>query len=264
MKKYLTIVVIVFAVILAAAIIKDTVIKISVEKGAEIVTGLKLRIGSIGVGILRPVVDIKNLRLLNPKNFPDRTMIDMPEIYVKYDLGAIMGGKIHLPEVRLALKEFVVVKNAKGELNLDALRMVQAEKEGSAPAQKAPGKAPDIQIDSLKLSIGKVIYKDYSKGGAPDVREFNVNINESYSNVNDPYALASLIVVKALMNTSIASLTNFDLKGMQGTIGNTLSSAQATAKQAVTQVSDTAKKAQDTVKQTTDAMKNVLKNPFGN
>ncbi len=281
MKRYLTIIVAVVAVVFIAAFVKDIIIKTSVEKGIELVTGLKLNIGGFSVGILKPIVDIKNLKLLNPPEFPDRTMVDMPEIYVKYDLPAIIGGKIHLPEVRLALKEFVVVKNANGKLNLDALRTVRAEKEGRATFQKAPGKAPEIKIDVLKLSIGKAVYKDYSKGGAPDVKEFNINLNESYTNVDNPYALVSLIVVKALTNTSIANLTNFDLKGLQDTIGDTLASAQKIASTAVTTAqttiattqekvkevagtaTETAKKAEDTIKQTADVVKDIFKNPFG-
>lgn len=263
MKKLLTILVIVLVVIVVVALAKDVIIKASVEKGAEIVTGLKISIGSLKVGVFKPVVDMKDFRLLNPANFPDKTMVDMSEIYVNYDLPAIMGGKIHLPEARLALKEFVVVKNAKGELNLDVLKNVQAQKTGKAPA----GKVPNIQIDVLKLSIGKVIFKDYSRGGTPSVREFNVNLNESYTNVNNPYTLASLVVVKALMNTSIASLTHFDLKGLQGSVGDVLSSAQKIAATAVTTAQETAKQA---VKTTTEAAKaaqdtvqGVLKNPFG-
>ena len=88
----------------------------------------------------------------------------MPEIYVKYDLPAIMGGTIHLPEVRIALDEFMVVKNEKGELNLNSLKVVQAQKKGSAEKEetKTGARMPKIQIDTLKLKIGKVIYKDYS------------------------------------------------------------------------------------------------------
>ncbi len=277
MKKYLTILVVAMVVIFVAALAKDMVIKMSVEKGVELVTGLKLNIGGLRVGILKPIVDINNLKLLNPASFPDRTMIDMPEIYVRYDLPAIIGGKIHLPEVRLALKEFVVEKNAKGELNLDALRTVQAQKDGKKPSQEAPGKAPAIRIDSLGLSIGTVIYRDYSKGVQPDVKIFNINLNESYTNIDDPYELASLIVVKALMNTSIASLANFDLRGLQGTVGGTIASAQKIASTAMSragdtmavtqetakQIATTAQKAQDMVKQTTSKVKDIFNNPFG-
>lgn len=279
MKKLLIIAVVVVAAIFVLMFAKDTIIKASVEKGAEIVTGLKLNIGGLNVGILKPIVHIRNIKLMNPANFPDRMMMDMPEIYVNYDLPAIIGGKIHLPEVRLALKEFVVVKNANGELNLDALRTVQAQKEGKAPSQKAPGKAPDIKIDVLKLSIGKVIYKDYSKGPTPVVKEFNINLNESYTNVDDPYKLASLIVVKALMNTSIAGLANFDLRGLQGTVGPTLATAKkmalslmdtatsAETKEAAAKVAktaaDTAKTAGKTVEKAADSVKDLFKSTFG-
>jgi len=254
MKKFLVFLFVLAVLIGGVALGKNAIIKTSVERGVELVTGLKLNMGSLNVGILKPIVDIKNLTLLNPPSYSDRTMIDIPEIYVDYDLKSILGGKIHLPEVRLALKEFVVVKNAQGELNLDALKTVQAQKEEKAPSQKAPGKAPQIQIDLLKLSVGKVIYKDYSRGATPAVKEFNVNLNESYTNVGDPNALLNLIIVKTLMNTSIAGLANFDLGGLQGSVGGILSDAQKMASpEAVT----------GAVKGAQDALKGLVKNPFG-
>lgn len=260
MKKLLSILVVVLVVMVVLAFAKDLIIKASVEKGTELVTGLKLNIGSLKVGIFKPVVDIKNLKLFNPSGFPEKTMVEIPEIYVNYDLPSIMGGTIHLSEIRLNLKEFTVVKDSKGALNLDALKSVQKQKEGKPAEQKAPAKAPDIKIDLLKLSIGKVAYKDYSKGSAPNVKEFNVNLNETYTNIDDPYKLANLIVVKALMNTSIASLTNFDLKGLQGTVGDALAGAQKTAAAAVDAAQETAK---ETAKTAQDKVQGILKNPFG-
>ena len=247
-KKVWTIILAVVGVIIVVLLAKDLIIKTSVEKGVELVTGLKLNIGSLKVGILKPFIDIKNLTLLNPADFPDRTMVEMPEIYVNYDLPAIIGGKIHLPEVRLALKEFVVVKNAKGGLNLDAFKTVQAQKEGKSPSSGASGKAPQIKIDALQLNIGKVIYKDYSKGGAPDVKEFNVNLNERYTNVDNPQALVNLIVVKALMNTSISALTNFNLKGLQSNIGGVVAGAEKITSTAVDKVKDILKSPFDSSK----------------
>lgn len=277
MKKLLNVLIIAVVAVAVLAVAKDAIIKLSVEKGVEVVSGLKMAIRSLNVGVMRPVVDIKGLRLLNPAAFSDRNMIEMPAIYVNYDLPAIIGGKIHLPEVRLALKEFTVVKNINGDLNLNAIRTVQAQKEGKSPAQKAPGKAPQIKIDLLKLSIGKVVYKDYSKGGSPEIREFNININESYANIEDPYTLMSLIVVKALMNTSIASLANFDLSGLQGTVGDTLAGAQKMASTAIDtaqktvaqtqaaarQITETAQGAQQAAEEAAGAVKDIFKNPFG-
>jgi len=276
-KKLVGIMVGIAIALLVVAIAKDIVIKTMVEKGVEIVTGLKLDIGTLKVGVLKPVVDIKDLKLFNAAGFKDRTMIDMPEIYVDYDLAAIFKNRIHLNEVRIDLKEFDVIKNEQGVLNLDSLKVVQAEKEGKKPAEKAAGKAAEIQIDNLKLRIGKVIYKDYSKGGVPDVKEFDLNLNESYSNINNPYAVVSLIVVKALMNTTIAGVTGFDLKGLSGTISGPLGSAQelvggamdkatqavGTAQESVKTVTETTKNTTEAVGEATGAVTDAFKGIFG-
>lgn len=270
MKKWGIILACILAVLLVLAVIKDIVIKIAVEQGARIVTGLKLDIGSLKVGLINTLVDIRNLRILNPSGFKDRDMLNMPRIYVAYDLPAIIGGKIHLKDATIDMKEFVVVKNDKGQLNLDSLKVVQAQKSGGKQAEKAEGKVPQIQIDVLRLKIGKAVFKDYSKGAEPRITEFNVNIDEEYKNITNPYTLVSLIVVKALMNTSISSLTNFDIKGLSGNISDTLAGAQKMAaettkkaQETVQQVSETAKKTQETVSETANALSGALKNPFG-
>ena len=225
MKKWQIIVIAVLAALLVLSLLKDMVIKVSIEKGVEIVTELKMEIRSLSVGILRSVVSIKGLKVLNPPQFKDRVMVDMPEIYVDYDLPAIFGGNLHLRDLRLDLKEFVVVKNEKGELNLDSLKVVSAKKEGVKPEAKG-GKAPNIRIDNFELKIGKAFYKDYSVRGGPSIREFDVNIDERYTNITNPYAVVSIIVVKALANTAIAGLANIDINGLRETVTDSISSAK--------------------------------------
>ena len=66
MKRYMPVIIGAVVAVLVLAFVKDLVIKVSVEKGVELVTGLKLRIGGLNVGVLKPVVGIRNLRLLNP------------------------------------------------------------------------------------------------------------------------------------------------------------------------------------------------------
>lgn len=266
MKKAVFIVVGILIVLVVLSASKDLIIKASVEKGVQIVTGLKLSVQSLGVGIFRSVVDIKELKLFNPKNFKDRVMIHMPEIYVDYDLPAIMKGDIHLREVRIDLKEFLVVKNELGELNLDSLKVVKAEKAGEKPGAREAAPAPRIRIDELQLKIGKAVYKDYTAGPTPSIREFNVNINKKYSNITDPYTLVSLIVVKALSNTAIASLANFDIGSLKGTISDTLSSAEQVATKALEtatkthqQTQEVVKGAEEAVKKTTEALGSIFK-----
>lgn len=221
MKKWHIIVIAVLAILLAFSATKDGLIKFSIEKGVQGVTGLKLGISSLRVGILKTMVDINGLKLYNPHGFEDSIMLDMPTIYVDYDLPAFFKGKIHLREVRINMKEFIVEKNSRGELNLDALKMT---KDGAAaPAEpKEKGKGMPLQIDTLQLKVGKVIYKDYSQGGAPQVKEFDVATDETYQNITDLQSLVSLIMVKALAKTTISKLANFELDKLQKNLTNQL------------------------------------------
>ena len=227
----------------------------------------------MNVGVFKSLIGINELQLYNPSGFKDKLMMDLPEIYVDYNLGAIMGGKAHLEEVRLNLKEFIVVKNEAGELNLDSLRVVketegeEAEKDDS---KKEKTEMPDIQIDLLELKIDKVVYKDYSKGGSPKVREFNVNIDERYENITDPQSFVRLIIVKALKNTTIASLANFNIgklqKGLTDTVRKTAEKALQAPGKAVEAGTDlieekAAETAKETVGKAADTLKKFL--PFG-
>ena len=261
MKKITVVLIVILLIIAGLSLSKNTIAKIAVERVVKMITGLQLRISGLNIGILKTLVNIDGLVLYNPKGFEDRVMIDMPNIYVDYNLPAILKGKVHLYSMKIDLKEFVVVKNKDGKLNLDSLTVVQSQKEGKKPQDK--GKAPKIQIDNLELKIGKVIYKDYSAGGKPHVREFNVNIYEKLANIEDAYTLVSIIVVRALRNTAIASLTNFDLGGLSNTVAGTLSNATKlaadTAGKATRIVGETGKAVAETAGRITE--KFVL--PFG-
>lgn len=278
MKKPIVVAVVVIAVLLAVSVVKDVAIKTAVEKGAEFVTGLRLTTSGFNVGILRSIVSIKNLKLYNPKGFVDPVMVDMPEVYVDYDLPAIFGGTMHLREARINLAEFMVVKNKDGKLNLDSLKAITAQKQGKA-AQDQSGKPMKMKIDLLKLKIGKAVYKDYSAGGAPSVKEFNIGIDDTYTNIDNPNTLVSLIVVKALTGTAIGSLANFDVGSLSSSVTGSLASAQkavaaaqatvtnavaggtaavASAKTAVTTASAAAGDVTETAKKTAESLGGML------
>ena len=253
-KKIIIIPAIVFTVLIALFIAKNMIIKTSVTTGVRAMTGLKLNIRSMNVGVFKSLIGINELQLHNPQGFEDKLMVDLPEIYVDYNLGAIMGGKVHLEEVRLHLKEFIVVKNEAGELNLDSLRVIKEAEEVEEPkkgdTEKKKTEMPDIQIDLLTLKIDKVIYKNYSKGTPPKEKVFNVNINERYENITDPQSFVRLIIFKALKNTTIASLTNFDLGKLQSGISETVKKTTEMAHEATGRVLEAGKGASEKARET--------------
>jgi len=267
--KVLRIIGIVLAVLIVVLLVgKNIIVKTAVTTGVKVVTGLNLSIDKMKIGLINTLVAIDGLKLYNPKGFEDPIMVDIPEIYVDYDLGAFFKKQVHLQEVRLHLKEFVVAKNKDGQLNLDSLKTTAAPKaaeEKKEAPKKEKGEAPQIKIDVLKLKIDKVYYKDYSKGGEPSVQEYNVNIDAAYENITNPQALVSLIVVKALANTTISSLANFDLgplaEGLKGGVKDAGAIISGLAGNTLEMGKNLGGKTGNIIKNTTDKIKKLL--PFG-
>ncbi len=112
MKKILKLLGLLVVILLIVLLIgKNFIAKKAVTGGVKAVTGIEMDIDSMDVGILNTLVGINEMKLYNPTEFSDRVMIDIPEIYVDYDLSAFIKGTAHLTEVRINLKELTVVKD---------------------------------------------------------------------------------------------------------------------------------------------------------
>ncbi|MEW5758428.1 MAG: hypothetical protein AB1755_03030 [Candidatus Omnitrophota bacterium] len=150
-------------------------------------------------------LDIENAFIFNPQDFPDEVMAYFPKISVDFNPGSIFKDKLHFREFTIYLKEFTVVRNKNGKLNIDSIKSVKARKANTRAASKK------IKIDTLNLRIDKVIIKDYSKSPVL-IREFDLNINEQEECVNDAYSLVNGIIAKAFYNTAVGQVlgVNFD------------------------------------------------------
>lgn len=262
-------------VVIILAVAKNMIAQTVVSKGVKALTGLGVTMEEMNVGILNTSLGIKELKVYNPSGFPEALMLSMPEIYVDYDLWALLKKKVHLKEVRLNLTEFIVVKDKEGRLNLDSLKVVKEQRKKPAPEEKPKekGAALGFQIDVLNLKIGKVYFKDYSKGDKPEIKEYTVNIEKEYKNITNPKTLVSSIVLTALTKTTINQLTDLNLspltEELTGTLKKTMGLATGTAEKAV----DVGKEvggavggaAKDVLEETTEAVTDVLKKiiPFG-
>ena len=221
-KKILLVILIIFA---AVFLFKDLLARLIISSAVKAMTGYELKIKSINIALLKSQVGVGGLLLHNPQGFPDKLMVDMPKIFVYYDLGAFLKGKAHLRELAINLKEFTVERNAAGKLNLDNLKPFLASK----------GKPVEFKIDVLNLAIGKIVFKDYSAGQVPSVREFKVNLNERFENIDNPEKLIKLIVVRSLASTNIAGLTGFDLNSWKKEVSGTIKQATSAVSQTIQQ-----------------------------
>lgn len=218
--KIISKIIVVLIILLGLVVLgRNIITKVAVEKGVEAATGLPLNIKKVDLGLRTTHIGIEGLSLLSPKEFGNEVMFYAPEIFVNYNLGAIVKGKVHLEDIRLDFDRLVIVKNKQGKVNLESLKSKAGKGQPSQDAQKkgdaGSKKAPQIQIDHLALKVGKVIYKDYSQGGEPVIKEFAVNISQEINDVTNIQSLLGTIAGKALAKTALTSLVDLDIDALK-------------------------------------------------
>ncbi|MFA5096576.1 MAG: hypothetical protein WC478_04460 [Candidatus Omnitrophota bacterium] len=199
MKKAL-IVLLVFLLVSAVGIVlaKNIIARTVLIKGIKAAAGLDISVGGVQVGLLDTTVRVENLKIFNPASFSEKTMADIPEVFVSYDLGAFMKNKVHLKEVRVHVQELNLVHDQGMKLNVNSLGLLLPPAGGGEP--------PEVKIDSLGLIIGKVAYKNYMLGGAPKGFEFEAGINETFKNVTDPAKIAKEVIARLISRAGVADL----------------------------------------------------------
>lgn len=221
-----------FVVLVVLVLTKNIILKFAVEKGVAAATGLQLEIGEFDLGIKDTHIGIKDLNLLNPEGYAleDRVMFNSHDVFVNYNLQAILKGKIHLEEIRLDLNELMIVRDVQGEFNFNVL--MPAKKETTSdkpdptevPEEKGEAKAVDFQIDRLLVRIGKIVYKDYSVEGEPMIKEYQVNFYETFENISNVQDVFAVVIQKVLAKTALAKFADFDINSLDdsGAIQNTI------------------------------------------
>ncbi|MDD5653091.1 MAG: hypothetical protein PHT31_02875, partial [Candidatus Omnitrophica bacterium] len=214
MKNKLVVIIVVIAALFVLGVVKDQAIKTIATVQVSNITGAKAHIGSFSLGLLNQRVKINDFKIFNPAGFPKGVLLDIGKIHVNYDLPGILKGKLHLPEVKVDLKEVVVIKDKEGKLNVDSLKV--AKKEGAKETK--PAKAMEMAIDTLDLSIGKVILKDYSRGeGRLWVEVYDIGIqNRVYKNITSAQQFISLILVESMKPTAIKSAAIYGAASLAG------------------------------------------------
>lgn len=241
MKKIITPFILIALVIIAFTLLKNGIFQSVVSGAVSKATHVPVHIGGTNVSLIHTTIDLKNIRVNNPRSFPDKIMLDAPQIYINFDLPALFKGYAHFRDVKLDLKEFVVVKNAKGELNVDALKPKESEKQESKK-NKSEGKMPKLKIDRLSLTIGRVVYKDYSQGNQPSVQTFDINIKDrQYNNIDNIPGLVSLITFEALTRTSLSRLAGLDIGSFKSEASSLLGDSFGLVTDKANGLGDTAK-----------------------
>lgn len=207
MKKIFVVLIVVLAILLSISVFKDQLIRSTVATTATNILGAPVRINSFSLSLFKQAVSIGGLKISNPKGFPEGTLVDITKIAVACDLAALVKKELHLKHVEIDIKEIGIIRNKEGKLNVEALKVTE-KKPAEKPAEKEekPAEQIPMRIDTLKLNVGNIIYKDYSKGEPPVVHVYDSGIHgKTYTNITSANQLVALILSESLKNTAIQS-----------------------------------------------------------
>ena len=234
------------AVLFLLSLMKNGIAQGLIESSVSSAAHVPVRIGSTHLSLLSSSIRLNRLQVQNPRGFPEKLMLDAPLIFAALDVPALFRGRAHLRNVDLEIRELIVVKNRDGKLNINAVKPTSEEnakrrnEEQAAAAKKKPMK---LQIDRLKLSIGRVVYKDYSAGGRdPAVQVFDINMRDRvFSDIHEPGAVVSLVMFEALTRSALSRVLSLDTDLFKEGATDTLSKSFDLVSDGSQKIEDTAK-----------------------
>ncbi|MFH0880819.1 MAG: AsmA family protein, partial [Lentisphaerota bacterium] len=224
-----------------AAISRNVIIKNTSRAAVQKATGFDLEIGSVNLGLLRPSFDITDVKLINPEDFPEATAFDIKRAFVRFDFKSLFSDKIRLNEVVLDVPMVVMVIKDDGDSNLQRLSTVAQKEEqqptegkgsgegketsekSSTPSAQPAKPAKELQIDVLKIKLGKVKIHTYTQGQSkPEEKILDLNLDETYENVTSLQDIGVLISKEILTRQAgdIINLVGDTLRKNKGDLGS--------------------------------------------
>jgi uncharacterized protein involved in outer membrane biogenesis len=181
----------------------DSILRVTAENRIRAQTGMDAEIGKFHLGLLEPVVTIRDLKIHNPPAFGGTPFLDIPEIHIEYDREALVKNQLHLTLVRFNLGELAIVRNEAGQTNLFALGVALPKKNemnnasaGLKEFKKRTG-CDFAGVDVLNISVGTARFIDLKN--PRNNREQKIGIDNLVTkNVRTPADLAGLAVLIAL------------------------------------------------------------------
>jgi hypothetical protein len=230
-RKFIALIIIIIFVF-AFFLAKDLILKTIFEKTVTALSGLQITASCIDVAIFKPSIRVKGMVILNPAaSFPnDKIMAQINELYVHYDISSYFRKEIRIKDMIFDVGLVNVVRNKNRENNLNSLKVVKAL-ETVNKNEKVKNGLPGIMIEKLHLKGGMVKYKDYTKAPYPAIKEFEVDVDEHYENITNPYQLVSLLVSRSLVKTGPSNMIGFDLAPIQQQVNEAVSAIRDTTEQ---------------------------------
>jgi hypothetical protein len=181
--------------VVAGILLLDSIVKGALQSRLRRETGMEVRIGSLSVGLLSPEITVENLKVYNTAEFGGSPFVELPEVHVEYDRGALFSHRLHCKLVRFHMAELNLVQNKAGKTNWRALaegREWTGHDKGSGGSGKQPGPGFDFAgIETLNLTLGKATLLRMSNPSMPWELHLNVR-NKIITGIKTPRDLQEI------------------------------------------------------------------------
>jgi hypothetical protein len=169
------------------------------------------------IGLLRPHLEVRNLKVFGQSQFGGVQILDLPELRVEYDRDAFKAQELKLRLLRIRLNELTLVDGfAGGDTNM--FQRLQGYSElivaytnrlsevtnrlDLASAQRI-GNATFTGLDRLELTVGRVRFLDMKDPLSEKVATLNIN-RRVMTNITDLSGMAPL-AMELLVRTTLGA-----------------------------------------------------------
>lgn len=164
--------------------------------------GYEAVVGTLRISLGEPVVTVRNVRLLNPRDLiGGRPFLDIPEIRVVYDRDALAYGELRVRELRLRVTAVSMARSPQGhstqQILVERLRELQnTNPDGFGSFQFLGMNVMRFsRVDLLRLSVeGNYEYLDYAQMALS--QELRLSVQD--------YRVANLLTVQDLADRYVA------------------------------------------------------------
>jgi hypothetical protein len=198
---------------------KDTVVKTVATAAASRLLGTQVTMRRCSLGLLNQRLLITGLIVAQPDGFDAGTLLDVPKVSVRLHVPALFQGRLHVPDATIDVREFVLIKQASGQLNVDALKVVtEVKNRPPVPAASGGPQTPTpFLIEALHLHVGRVVFKDYHKGTPPDIRVYeHVLPRKTFKRITDAGDFVLLVLMQAMSPTAIKGAGVYGAAALSG------------------------------------------------
>jgi hypothetical protein len=183
-KWFLRLLILLIAILILLALVKDAYIKNLIEHRIKADIGMDVTIADLDFNLMSPVFRLDGLEMRNTEEFGGAIFVNIPELYMEYDLKALLRKELNLRFVRLNIQTLNVVKSKEGVSNVSMMYEWLREVYGDIELQFEV-------IETLEISLGHFSYRNMEE--PEGIKEIEIGLgNETVKNVRSEKDLVPL------------------------------------------------------------------------